>query len=214
MATKSQLISDIILRITKGKPSDDLELEGRQVAFWIDLVLGALVKETLDAQLKDKSGTIDPTFIKIEHDVYPKLKDTSTIYIDLCDEPINLWRDGGVIRVATMDGDWVDKMKMEEIDDMFKLKHSKPSLKNIKYTRVKERLYLYGLTPDTIQLATFYIAYVPKIKLLDEMDDSDTIDVPEDMLVKVAEEVEKIARRQAQSPEDLANNSQQNLDNN
>jgi hypothetical protein len=63
-----------------------------------------------------------------------------------------------------------------------------------------------------MQLATFYIAYVPKIQLLEDMNDTDNIDVPEDILVRVAEEVEKIARRQMQSPEDLANNAQQNLD--
>ncbi len=194
MATKNQLVSDIILRVTKGKPSDDLELERSQVSFWIDMVLGGFIKTKLDEALKAKDGTIDPTYIKIERDVDAKIKDTNIIYIDLCDEPINLWRDGGVIRVATMDGDWVDKMKMEEIDDLAKLKHSKPSLKNIKYTRVQERLYIYGLTSDTIHLATFYIAYVPKIKLLETMEDTDEINVSDDILVQVAVEVEKIAR--------------------
>lgn len=212
MATKSQLISDIILRITRGKPSDDLELEPKQVAFWIDLVLGGIVKEMLDTQLKDKSATIAPAYIKIERDVPAKITATNVIYIDLCDEPMNLYRDGGVIRVATEDGDWVDKLVMSDIDDIVKLKHSKPSLKNIKYTRVKERVYLFGLTSDTLHLPTFYIAYVPKINLLEDLDDTDDISVSDDILARVAEEVEKIARRQMQSPEDDSNEALQNME--
>lgn len=219
MATKQQLIDDIILRVSKGKPSDDIELEPKQVAFWIDMILNSLVKQTLDAKIKKGDDSIDPAYICYERLV--PLKEGSQdyngrFYISLCDQPINLYRDRGVIRVATEpteteQGAGVDKMKMEEIDNLRALKHAKPSLKNLKYHRVKEKLYFYGLTEDTYQLVTFLVAYVPTTKALEDLEDTDTIYVADDILPLIAEEVEKIARRQEQSDEDLANDSQQDL---
>lgn len=216
MPTKTQLVSDIILRITQGKPSDDLELEPKQVAFWIDMVLPDLMKETLDQKLISKGGFIDPSYICWEKDIALNVKQLagtrSDFYIDLCHEPINLYRDRAVVRVSTADGDWVDKMKMEEIDNLQMLRFSKPSLKNIKYTRVKKRLYFFGVTTNTYFLPTFDIAYVPSPSLLDDMADDDNVFIGEDILPRLAEEVEKIARRQVyQSDIDEENNAQQAL---
>lgn len=220
MATKKQLVDDIILRITRGKPSDDGELEPRQVAFWIDMALNSLVKQSLDAKFKKGDDSIDPEYICYERlvPVRAGVKDyEANFYIDLCDEPVNLYRDRGVIRVATETsltevGDWVDKMKMEEIDNLKKLKHSRPSLKNIKYHRVKNRLYFYGLTTDTFNLITFLVAFVPKTKALEELKDDDRIYIGDDLLPMIAEEVEKIARRQVyQSDSDLTNDGEQGL---
>lgn len=213
--TKNQFISDIILRITEGKPSDDLELEPRQVAFWLDMVLGSLVKQSLDTKLLSKKGEIENSYIKWEKDLVLStntLDSRTDFYIDLCDEPMNLWRDRGVIRVNTDDGDWVDKMKMSEIDNISKLRFARPTLQNIKYTRVGKRLYFYGPTVDTYQIVKFDVAYVPQINSLEELGDNDQIYVGEDLLPQIAEEVEKIARRQIyQSSEDLQNNAVQNL---
>lgn len=215
--TKGQLVSDIILRITKGKPSDDLELEPKQVAFWLDMFMGAMIKDNLDKKLIDKKAFIEPGYICWEKDIDLKIKnllsDRYEFYIDLCRAPMNLYRDGAVIRVNTTDGDWVDKMKMEEIDNLNNLRWSRPSLKNIKYTRVKSRLYFYGVDFDTYLFVKFDIAYVPKNDLLETLDDDDEVFVGEDLLPAIAEEVEKLARRQTyQSGEDLENNAVQNLD--
>ncbi len=219
--TKQQLRDDLILRITKGKPSDDLELEKGQVEFWIDSVLNALVVDSLNAKLKDKGdNSIDPVYICYERLVPIRQNSqvyANNFYVDLCDEPLNLYRDRGVIRVATEPtatepGQGVDKMKMEEIDDLRNLKYSRPSLKNLKYHRVKKRLWFHGLTADTFNLVTFLIAFVPKLKALEDLKDTDSIPVSDDLIPQIAEEVEKIARRQVyQSDEDDSNNSEQDL---
>lgn len=214
--TKEQLISDIILRVTKGKPSDDLELEPRQVAFWIDQFLGALIQETLNAKILQGMG-IDPSYIKTEDCVAPKIKKLDcrdcqdNVYIDLCFEPLSLFRDRGVIRVATEDGDWVDKVSLTELDNLRKLRFSRPSLKNIKYHRVKQTLYIHGLSQDTYHLAKFNISYVPVQKLAD-LKDTDPIFTSDEILPILAEKVEALARRQMyEGFEDLENDGQQDL---
>jgi len=70
--TKEMLVSDIILRISKGKPSDDQELEPRQVAFWIDQWLPFLVTDLLNKRVSMGLG-IDPNYIKIEECAEPSI---------------------------------------------------------------------------------------------------------------------------------------------
>lgn len=217
--TKNQLVSDIILRITQGKPSDDLELEPRQVAYWIDMVLGALIKLDIEDALAQKRGMIDPSYICWDKEVPVKVDyindNRSDFYFDLEKCPINISRDAGVIRINTTDGDGVDKMNMLEIDNLSKMRFSKYSLENIKYTRVKQRIHLFGLTEDTYHLVKFDVAYIPTPDLLEDMDDDDEVFIGEDILPKVAEEVEKIARRQVyQSGIDQENDGQQDLNSN
>ena len=53
MATKKELISDIELRLTKGKPSDDFEVDKRQISFQLDIVRSALIKSKAKEESKD-----------------------------------------------------------------------------------------------------------------------------------------------------------------
>ena len=214
--TKEQLISDIILRVTKGKPSDDLELEPRQVAFWIDQILPALQKQVLDKRIAEGS-TIGADYIKVEDciDAKAKLLDClecqDNIYFDLKCHPADLHRDLGVIRVVTMDGSWVDKATLLEIDTLRNMRFSKPSLKNLKYTRVKNRIFVHGMDVDTMHLAQFMVSYVPSQTVSDLADD-ETIYVGDDILEMLAAKLESIARRQLYiSDIDESNNGRQDL---
>ena len=214
--TKNMLVSDIILRISKGKPSDDLELEPKQVAFWIDQLMPALIKNSLDTKISNGLG-IDPDYIKVEECVEPKIKlldckdCQDNVYVDLCHTPISLLRDRGVLRVATEDGISVDKIRIEDIEDLKRLKFARPSVKNVKYYRVKNRLYFIGITNDTIGLFKFTINYIPNQNLIEIADDT-PIYVGDDILPLLAEGVEAIARRQVyQSNTDQENNAKQDL---
>lgn len=215
--TKHQLISDIILRITKSKPSDDLEIEPTQIAFWIDQLLPSMVQQVLNNKLIN-GGTIDPAYICVEECVSPslKLKDCvdcqNNVYICLKNVPLELYRDKGVIRVADEDGQWADKVTLEELDNLRQLRFSKPSLKNIKYHRVKGTLYFHGITSNTYHLFNFNIAYVPS-QNVSALSDSDVVYVGDDILAPLADALEARLRRQMyQSDEDLENNGKQDLD--
>lgn len=207
--TKFQIISDVILRISSAKPSDDLELEPKQVAFWIDQVLNALVKDTLDKRIKNKEG-VDGEYITLEDNLSVStatINGKATYYITLGHDPMNLYRDGGIIRVGNSDGlNIVDKAKMSEIDNLSQLKFSKPSLKNIQYSRVKNKLYLYGIDATSYAFNKFDVAYVPKTKVLEELTNTDIIYVSEDLIPIIAEKVTLMAKDELfNSGNDLTN---------
>src|SRR6185369_5113976 len=51
MATKAQLISDVMLQVYAGTPSDDANLEEREVAFWLGFHVNQLVATELNSKL-------------------------------------------------------------------------------------------------------------------------------------------------------------------
>lgn len=215
--TKEQLVSDVILRVTKGKPSDDLELEPRQVAFWIDLVLPAVVKSSIEEVLKS-GGTVDPIYIQYEECINPQIKDSScaecqnNVFIELCKNPISLMKDRGVLRVTTQDGVEVNKTTIEEIDVINKLSFSKPTLSNLVYHREKGRLYIHGADNRSYQLLQFNVWFIPAPQLLEDLADTDEVAVAADIIGMISTAVEEIARRQVyQGVEDEENDSEQDM---
>ena len=56
MPTKEELVGDVELRLTRGKPSDDFEVEKLQIEHWIDTVRDVRVKEIyiLYGELKEE----------------------------------------------------------------------------------------------------------------------------------------------------------------
>ncbi len=212
--TKQQLISDIILRVSAGKPADNLELEPDQVAFWIDQVLNALVKQTLDKRLQNGEG-IDGDYINFQPNqqlTTDTLNGSQRYFLTLDYEPMNLYRDGGIIMVRNSDGlDVVNKTRFQDLDIISNLKFSTPQLKNIFYTRTQSTLYFYGVDLNSYNRYNFDIAYVPKTDALETLDDTDEIYVTEDIIPILAEQLETMARREVLGvTEDRSNDANQN----
>lgn len=212
MPTKSQFVSDIILRVTASKPSDDLELEPRQIAYWLDQVLNSVVKTALDDKLK-RGDNIDATYLYPQYNVDVNMENnngSSVFYLDLDFEPMNLWRDRGIVRVANSDGlGLVNRINFAELDTLANLKLSKPNLKNINYSRIKSRLILHGLDQDTYAINNFDLVYVPLTKALDLLKPNDNIYVGEDLIPIIAETIVKMAKDELSGINDVENDSVQ-----
>jgi len=217
--TKDQAISDIILRLSGGKPSDDLELERSQVGFWISLARDLVLKKYLDSKLA-KGESIDPSFIKrdpakelnSELDFSSDPECETRLYIVLDHEPLDLLEDAGVIRVRTNDGSRVDKADISTVDMISEMEFCKPSIENLVYYRQGKRLVIMGVPlamKDLIYITTWY---VPK-EDLECLTDVDEINLSSDLLVAVLDVAEEIGRRQVFGPQDLENDGQQDLNN-
>ena len=61
--TKGQLISDIELRLTKGKPSDDIAIYRNQIAYWLDIERDNILTDILSDSIK-KGNDIDPFYVE------------------------------------------------------------------------------------------------------------------------------------------------------
>jgi len=219
MATKSQLISDIILRITKGKPADDLELEPKQVAFWLSMVLEGMIKDQLDALAED--GQDIPTFYvvketcrQIQEEAYDCIEDEDErLYFDLRKPIYELNEDRAVVRVITNEGSFIHKAKLANIDFVSNMEFSKPSVRNLVYYRDgKRRIVVLGIPRELKNVVEVIIWYVPSVDI-ECFGDDEELPISDDLLEEVQLRVEEIARRQMFGFADVDNNGLDDLPN-
>lgn len=215
---KKQLVDDIILRVTKGAPSDDLELEPSQIALWFDLIAKTAVTDYLNKQIEDRL-TIDPIYILIEDNKTAVAEDVTMledcedrVYFTLLKTPINLINDSGIVRVITEEGFPINNIPIEELDTISKLTFGKPSRENLLYTRIDNKIYVHGLKKKHVGILTFSVAYIPTVDL-SALADNDTVKISDNLLAVISEAVEKMALKELyQIDPDIVNDG--NDDNN
>lgn len=199
--SKKQLVDDIILRLTKGEPSDDFELSPRQIAFWFDLVAADLVPKYVDSRLR-KNESIPSIMVEIEDQIVGTVE--SNIMIDLYDDRVyiettknimDLPGDNGVLRILTEEGQFINRVPIERLDELNKLTFGKPSRDNMLYSKINQKLYIHGLNPAHVDIVNFSVTYVPKFNLGD-LDDDDEVNLPDEVMGLISDAVEDKARRQ------------------
>lgn len=217
---KKELIDDIILRVTKGNPSDDFQLEPSQIAFWFDLVLQDLVRKDLDAQLKAMRG-IDAGYIEIEDcreltfvggaclsDCAKRVQVTTSKPI------ITLPNDLGVQRVLTNDGAWVGKTVIRDLDTLRFLRFGKATSKHPLWYKAGEVLFIEGFNEDDVDgTLSFTIFYIPA-PTISNLTDDESPKVPNHILLQASEIVYQKAYAQIyNSDEDVENDGVQGIPN-
>lgn len=218
--TKKVLISDIILRVTQGKPSAELELEQQQVAFMLDQVRWSMVIDKLNKQIQS-NYSIDPVYITTDDGLTPIIVTKfgapvqDNIQIQLKYNPLSLWRDRGVIRIFAVPvqptnmlpslqfpidyGSPLDMISASEMDDLRNLRFSKPSLSNLKFRREGRNIYILGLDQDTYQMVNFSVTYVPRISILEDLNDNDPVPLTEDLYGPLVDAATKTVYQQIYS---------------
>lgn len=217
MATKNQLISDIILRVTKGKPADDFELEPSQVAFWINLVRDKILKTYLDSKIGNNLGIEDYFVVKepckaLNEESEPCIDDDKErLYIKLKKEPLNILKDAAIVRIITNEGSYVKKAKITTIDWVNNLEFGKPTEDNVVYYRDgAQKIIIEGIPRAMKDEIEFFVWYMPKEDLLC-MSDDEEVTIPGEFLPDLLDEVEKLARRQMYGTGDVTNDGTDDL---
>jgi hypothetical protein len=214
MITREKLISDIELRLTKGKPSDDLELERSQIGHWVDAVRDELVTAQLNKSLRD-GKSVNPIYVEkipcleIQVDDDTCTTDCYDIgYIELPNNPLGLYRDMGILKVATNENLTVHKTSVTGIELLKDLPFSKATKENLLYYRVGKKIYIEGISKKITNLEEFHVWYVPSYKD-SNITDLEEYKIDDEVLPVLLDAVEEIGRRQLGGQEDLENDGNQ-----
>lgn len=153
---KGDIISDIELRLTKGKPSDDLEIDKRQIASWMDAIRGQMLAFWIE-----KNGDISPQTLT-HFDCKVATSNTPTCVVGTCytkhyitiSPVLQLEDDKGVYRVALQGGKEIDRYRTSAEQDILKhIRLAKPTNNHPAWYRINDKLYLLGVLPNAkIQL--------------------------------------------------------------
>lgn len=152
MATKKELISDVELRLTKGKPSDDFEVDKRQISFQLDIVRSALIKSKAKEESKDDFSDFVTLYEAVEVYEEAKIADDgeSAMWVKsrLPEDVMSLQEDMGVYSIETQGGVEIKRIKAIDRIRFKHLKFGKSSKANPTYYRVDQDIYYQGGTDN------------------------------------------------------------------
>jgi len=167
--TKGAIISDIELRLTKGKPSDDVDVIRRQISHWVDITRDQMVSEKL-TDIINRKGTVDPFYFESDLCLVPALladscadcPDKNRYHVTLTRDVMWLPRDCGIIRVTDDRGNNLAFTNERDIEIFRDLPFSAPTAKNQVAYRENRRIFIEKLTSSAINFFRYDITYVPK----------------------------------------------------
>ena len=214
--TKRKLISDIELRVTNAKPSDDLSLPKEQISYWLDVQRDALVANYLN-DLGRKGQPISSEYLsKQVFTEFDGVDVDGDSYVDdvsllLDKKPLNLLNDAGIVRVVDNGFREYHKRDLHNIQWLKDLKYCQPDTDTLTYHRENLTLIVQGLVSALFNYDTVTVYYVTSyVAESPEFDDEFVID--ENLLDILLEEVEMLARREIyETAEDLENDGEQDL---
>lgn len=187
--TKETLISDIILQLTQSAPTDDLQIEESQVAYWATGFLNDLVKRECVAEVK-KGKPIPPVYItretglELTEEAVDDIDDKDQrMYLTLSGEILDLPGDSGIVKVLDYDLNLIKKTSTEDLETYKHFRFASPSSENPLFYREGQSIFIVGFATSDLEFNSFMVHYVKKQDVM-AMDDEDEILIT-DQLVNV-----------------------------
>lgn len=155
MLTQEYLVGDLELRLSKSKPSEDLDLSYEQMAYWVDVARDEVTKEIVRADKKIHDSLI----MKIEG-ITPTLVGGSMM-LDMDIIPLDLKNKSGVVSVYNEFGEYINGQNRENSKRNSRMAFTKPSICNIVYTITGSSIVLDAGDSDIDESVTYNVLVVP-----------------------------------------------------
>lgn len=202
MATKNELISDIELRLYKGKPSDDIELSRSQVSHWIDITREDILSDMFNEALR-RGGSIDPFYVFKEECLTLSKETTSCdkdckdfrYFIELANDVMPLHKSMGIIRVVDNYGRSLVGTNENFSEVLASLPFVGTSTKSQTFYLENKKIYIEKHTTISSDLYEYTVFYIPQ-RAGDSVDDDDNYPIEDSLVPLLLDRVEEVARRQ------------------
>ena len=201
--TKGKLISDIELRLTKGKPSDDMAIYRNQIAYWLDVERDNILTDILGEAIK-KGDDIDPTYVTQDLCLSPvqiedncvDCDDKIRYYIELTNEVLFLPKDRGIIRITDNKGKNIPVYSQNEMDDIRLISYSKPTKKRqAAYREGDRKIFIEKLDKYGLQYFEYDVYYVARA-VGASLEDEDNYPIADEDVPELVERVVMIGLQQ------------------
>ncbi len=187
--TKEKLIGDVILKLTQAAPSQDLEIEEIQVAFWLTTEINFLMTQEVQKYL-NQGKPIPPIYLTretcnqlSEEDVTCVDEDKQRFYFELEGEVLDVENDGGIVQVLTDEYEEVFKANLELLPTLNQMRFTKPSSEILIWSRQGDLIFVEGLLDSDVDFNKIIVSYVSKQDIV-AMNDTDVV-ILSDMLVPI-----------------------------
>lgn len=184
---KHKLISDIEAQLHAGQPSDDSELDQKQIAHWVQIALHDLQRQEIVAEMK-KGGGVPPIYVtrdtglEMDEEAIADIDNNKQrFWITLTQDVLDLPYDRGIISVWDYDLNLLGKMCVGTIGMTRDLRFAAPSPDNRVWYRQGTKVFIEGINTDDIDFEPFMVDYVPKQDVV-AMDDDDNILISDQLI--------------------------------
>jgi hypothetical protein len=174
---KQKLISDVILKLTQAFPSQDLELEDDQVAFWLTQEVNFLVTQEV-VKAVNQGKPVPPVYLTretcnqtSEEDVTCVDDNKERFFFELTGEVLDVENDAGVVQVLTDEYEEVYKANIELLPTLQAMRYTKPKTELLVWYRESARVFVDGFNNADIEFNKIMVTYVPKQDLIALADD-------------------------------------------
>lgn len=183
MFTQAYIVSDLELRLSKSKPSQDLDITYEQMAYWIDQARDMVTKDYVD-----KSKTVDSSLImRLEN--LPSYDVNGDLFVDLGLIPLDIRNNGAIVYVEDDSGNFLHGSSQANRKFLSKMSFTKPSACTVVYTLNGSSLMINGGSGNP--LTTYNVGLVhSEVSRVKEPDDKYYI-APStlQMVIELAEEI-------------------------
>jgi hypothetical protein len=219
MATKNEIISDIELRLTRGKVSDDFELDKTQIGYWVDSMRDSVVTDYLNHSLAN-NDEVDLYYVESEKCNTHLVEDTacddpsSTCwkrrYFDLNYDPLKLSDDRGIVLVTNQVGRKIYRAQHKDLQVLRGMDLSRPNATTLVWFREGQRMFVDGLPDKSGSDVSVTVYYAKALQGTNPTATTEYL-LSTNLIDEVTEEVERIARREMRMDnfEDLVNDGTQ-----
>jgi len=205
--TKEKLIGDVELQLTQAFPSQDLELEQSQTAFWLTNVRNALVAQEIEKSFKQ--GKQVPQ-IYLVTETCKQLVETpvgcvdsgedgenDNYYFALTGAVVDVSDDNGIVQVLSADDDGdqdeIFKASLQSLPMLKAMTYTKPSSQIVSWSRSGDYIYVQGFKNSDIDFNKIIVTYVAKQDLL-TMADTDLVNITDSLLPVLIEQVVELGK--------------------
>lgn len=187
MITQEKIVSDLELRLSKSKPSSDLDITYEQMAYWVDQARDSITKEYVD-----NSKTIDESLV-FKVDGAAPYSVGESVFVDLSVVPLDIKKNHGVVYVRNAEGEYLYNSTSGNNRFLSKLSFTKSSACTVVYTIEGSSLVLEG---GNGPLSTTYDVGVVHSELSRTKAPSDKYYVAPSTLISILELAEQIGLRE------------------
>jgi hypothetical protein len=178
--TKAELISDIEIRLSRAKPSDDMEINQSLINFWIDNAANAVLSDHIESLLS-RNEDIPAVYVTANRQnsiskETPEPADEQGIryYVNISDlDVLEISSNHGIVRVTNSGGSVLTPAKYQDIRAMDGLWFSRANKDNMMWYKEDKKIFIDGVTAELYNKIKIDVFYIPSINTSSLADNED-----------------------------------------
>jgi hypothetical protein len=201
--SKGRIISDIELRLSKGKPSDDLNIRRNQIAHWLDMERDNIIRASISESLKI-GNDVNPLYVFKDECLSPVRENDDCVdcegkkrrfFITLTNDVMNIPENYGILRMVDSYGKVIPITSQHRMEMFQSLPFGSPTKKNQIAYRENKNIFIEKISLIDLPYFEYDVFYIP-LGFGQTILESEDYPIEDDLLPILIDSVVKLGLKQ------------------